>query len=351
MSCLCKLSISVPATKSGSGNPLDLLLCVGETLLKPKSELPSNQRERQAVNDVRRKQVFLSSSTASHREYDSSYSTQAKRSAKAVPALKPKLYNKNVSLLSTAQRTGDEHMEKWRRSKASEQDVNTARSYSVSRDSRRFSALSRGANTSQVSRESGEPRLQRSKQIILPRNRTKGNLKPLRPVIQQGPSISQCVGLMSEQHRGVEVRGQQEQSRAPVFSRFYKALLQEPHWRSSKDQHRHRTLQPLCEQNKCCKMKETLDTRSLGYSLRMPDRTSEHLHKQLHGLRVDRAGQEEDTAYSLEQTPHTDTASGSDDSDVEDTVEAFKWVRPNAPIFSSRWDPSQFSVTFTPKHS
>ncbi|KAL6465312.1 hypothetical protein MHYP_G00254450 [Metynnis hypsauchen] len=302
-----------------------------EALFKPQSELPSNQRKRQAVNDVRRK--------------------QAKRSVKAVPALKPKLYNKNVSLLSTAQRTGDEHMEKWQRSKASEQDVNTTSSYGVPRDSRRFSVLSRGANTSQASKESGEPRLQRSKHIILPWNRTKGNLKPLRPVIQQGPSISQCAGLMSEQHRAVEVRGQQEKSRASVFSRFYEVLLQEPHWRSLKDQHRHRTLQPLCEQSKRCRMKETLDARHLGYSLWMPDHTSEHLHMQLHGLRVDRAGQLEDTAYSLEQTPHTDTASGRDDDDVDDADEASKWVRPNAPIFSSRWDPCQITVTFTPKHS
>ncbi|KAL7839853.1 hypothetical protein SRHO_G00265110 [Serrasalmus rhombeus] len=178
----------------------------------------------------------------------------------------------------------------------------------------------------------------------------KSNLKPLRPVIQQGPSISQCAGLMSEQHRGVEVRGQQEKSRAPVFSRFYEVLLQEPHWRSLKDQHRPRTLQPLCEQSKCCRMKETLNARHSGYSLRMPDRTSEHLHMQLHGLRVDRAGKGEDTAYSLEQTPHTDTASGRD-GDVEDAHEASKWVRPNAPIFSSRWDPSRVMVTFTPTHS
>ncbi|XP_072521418.1 uncharacterized protein [Salminus brasiliensis] len=264
--------------------------------------------------------------------------------------------NKKVPLVSADLRTDSEYVERGSESGAPELDIITCRGSALSQNSQQLSAQSKGADASHASRENVSLRLQGGKHTMhsLLRNKTSGILKPLSPVIQQAPSILQCVGIISEQGSGVKISSQQEESQPPVFRRYNEVLLQEPPWRSLENQHRYRNqkLAPLCQQRNNFRGKVTLEY-------------SERLHMQLKGKRLgeDRSGQEKDTLrfpplagiYSLEQTTSSQPSREKDgslnslgDKEVADTKAVYRastWDSPNT--FITRRDLSQFKKTTT----
>ncbi|KAL2092233.1 hypothetical protein ACEWY4_012031 [Coilia grayii] len=344
MSCMWKLSTRpAPRTTTESGSVLDNLRCVGHSALQHqgdttrKASVEGDKRKKKAGKGSLKRSITLNFTPFTKMNATFLLCTDTRSS-------EPRQATSRKISSCSSQRPVT-HWGLYRESPMQTQSTASQHSYG-------------SRARPQTKREGVDHRRQERQRKPLSRN-GRNSLKPVFPVLSEGPTISQCEGInpVSAQLNKSQVESQETKARTPVFRQHYEIMFQDPPWSSLKSS---ANLGPLAVSGRGTCSRSRGSGRATLVSVPSPCCSPEPL--QLDGVRLQRAWQKSSWDKTYE-TPASgggmkdlsqlmgakkETKTGDDrKSDSEHTVEA-AWsdlVSPSESIDGSRWDPSQFKVT------